>query len=119
MGIVGRTGSGKSSLISCLMRMVNIDSGSITIDGIDIRQIPLTLLRGGVLVMIPQDPVILTGPLRRNLDPHGLVADDDSLRKMIDSIPRLNAMRLDLDEIISSAERANSEKQIRGYVKLS
>ena len=68
IGIVGRTGAGKSSITSVLFRLVDIDSGSVHIDGIDIFSIPLHELRSRISI-IPQDPVLFRGSIRKNLDP--------------------------------------------------
>ncbi|KAE9373193.1 putative multidrug resistance protein [Stipitochalara longipes BDJ] len=68
IGICGRTGSGKSSLLSALLCLLDIESGTITIDGIDLRTVRRDILRER-LIAIPQDPFILTGTVRLNLDP--------------------------------------------------
>lgn len=68
VGVVGRTGSGKSTLVSSLFRIQELDSGKVFIDGVDIRSIGLKDLRSR-LGVIPQDPVIFAGSLRYNLDP--------------------------------------------------
>ena len=68
LGILGRTGAGKSTLISCIFRYFEQFEGSILISGIPIVDIDLRQLRSAITV-IPQDPVTLTGTLRRNLDP--------------------------------------------------
>ncbi|XP_075908924.1 multidrug resistance-associated protein 1 isoform X2 [Petromyzon marinus] len=70
VGIVGRTGAGKSSLTLGLFRIVEPASGLIRIDGVDIARLGLTELRSR-LTIIPQEPVLFAGSLRWNLDPFG------------------------------------------------
>ncbi|XP_071170005.1 ATP-binding cassette sub-family C member 5-like isoform X1 [Mytilus edulis] len=76
VGVVGRTGAGKSSLITALYRLVELRNGHINIDGINISLIPLNVLRSR-LSTIPQDPVMFSGTLRYNLDPFDSYTDDD------------------------------------------
>ncbi|KAG2916406.1 ABC transporter C family member 12 [Phytophthora cactorum] len=75
VGICGRTGAGKSSLMIALFRICAFDSGSIVIDDIDIEKVRLHDLRRG-LAIIPQDPVLYSGSLRDNLDPFGDYTDE-------------------------------------------
>lgn len=76
VGIAGRTGSGKSTLMLCLFRLYELDSGRILIDGLDISRIPLHTLRGR-LCLVPQDPVCFAGTLRSNLDPFEQFSDEE------------------------------------------
>lgn len=69
IGIVGRTGAGKSSLAQVLARIVELEKGRILMDGKDISKIKLSELRK-IITFIPQDPSMFTGTLRFNLDPN-------------------------------------------------
>lgn len=76
MGIVGRTGSGKSTITLALFRFIEAYQGSILIDGIDITKVGTTDLRSNMSI-IPQDPTLFTGTLRSNLDPFNNFQDAD------------------------------------------
>lgn len=68
VGVVGRTGAGKSSLVLALFRFLEASQGKILVDGIDISQVKLDQLRNR-LAIIPQHPVLFRGTVRSNLDP--------------------------------------------------
>uniref|UniRef100_V5GXJ6 Putative multidrug resistance-associated protein/mitoxantrone resistance protein abc superfamily n=1 Tax=Ixodes ricinus TaxID=34613 RepID=V5GXJ6_IXORI len=75
VGICGRTGSGKSSLVMGLFKMVPISEGTIYVDGIDISTVPFDILRSR-LSIIPQEPVLFSGTIRQNLDPRAMYTDE-------------------------------------------
>ncbi|KAM5532134.1 hypothetical protein V8D89_014227 [Ganoderma adspersum] len=83
IGIVGRTGAGKSSLLQALFRIVNLTSGIIEIDGRNIAQIGLETLRGR-LALVPQDSLLFKGTVRENLDPLNTRTDAE----ILDSLKR-------------------------------
>ncbi|XP_016840840.1 multidrug resistance-associated protein 1 isoform X8 [Nasonia vitripennis] len=81
VGIVGRTGAGKSSLTLALFRIIEAAGGEILIDNINISKLGLHTLRSR-LTIIPQDPVLFSGSLRLNLDPFNKCSDDDLWRAL-------------------------------------
>jgi ATP-binding cassette subfamily C (CFTR/MRP) protein 4 len=80
IGIIGRTGAGKTSLISVLFRLFHFE-GSVVIDNVDTKSIPLRELRSKITV-IPQDPLLFLGSLRKNLDPFGQYSDHQLWRAL-------------------------------------
>ncbi|KAI8612768.1 P-loop containing nucleoside triphosphate hydrolase protein [Chytriomyces sp. MP71] len=75
IGIVGRTGSGKSSLVLALTRILEAAEGAIELDGYNISHINLSDLRKHITV-VPQEPILFASSIRENLDPFGIYADD-------------------------------------------
>ncbi|KAM7296729.1 ATP-binding cassette sub-family C member 10 [Ixodes scapularis] len=74
VGVVGRTGAGKSSLLQALFRLVPVESGHIFIDGVDVTKVGPREVRQR-LAAIPQEPFIFSGSVRDNVDPRGLHSD--------------------------------------------
>lgn len=85
VGVVGRTGAGKSSLTLALFRFINCREGTVYIDGIDTSKISLHELRSR-LAIIPQDPVLFSGTVRSNLDPF----DDHTDAELYDALERVH-----------------------------
>ncbi|PIA13121.1 P-loop containing nucleoside triphosphate hydrolase protein [Coemansia reversa NRRL 1564] len=85
IGVVGRTGAGKSTLAQTLMRLIEASSGKIILDGVNVAEIGLERLRQAITI-IPQDPVLFNGTVRFNLDPFGDHSDEllfDALRRTL------------------------------------
>lgn len=113
IGIVGRTGAGKSSLTVGLFRLIEPASGSIVIDHVDIRFLGLKDVRSR-LTIIPQDPVLFSGSVRDNLDPFFAYSDAEvwaalesaSLRAYVAAQPgKLNHVVLQGGENFSVGQR--------------
>eukprot|EP00755_Sulcionema_specki_P015026 Sspe_Gene.58292::Locus_31969_Transcript_1_1_Confidence_1.000_Length_4390::g.58292::m.58292/K05673/ABCC4; ATP-binding cassette, subfamily C (CFTR/MRP), member 4 len=112
VGVCGRTGAGKSSLLAALFRVVPLEEGCITIDGLDIATVPLDRLRSSVAI-IPQDPVILSGDVRGNLDPFAEygdqaiweVLDKVGMRSQVEAVGGLDSPVSENGENLSTGQR--------------
>jgi len=115
VGIIGRTGSGKSTLFQALFRCVEPSGGSILIDGVDITNVPLARLRRAMAI-IPQDPTLFIGTVRSNVDRFGECTDADvwqALRRVrLDDHVRALAGGLDAEVVESGANFSQGQRQL-------
>ncbi|KAL4986721.1 P-loop containing nucleoside triphosphate hydrolase protein [Aspergillus falconensis] len=106
VGVVGRTGAGKSSLTLALFRFLEARRGRIVIDGLDIGHIRLSELRSR-LAIIPQDPVLFSGTIRSNLDPFGEHSD----LELFNALERVHLLRFeDTSTLASSSASASGSR---------
>ncbi|KAK3432700.1 hypothetical protein EUGRSUZ_D00224 [Eucalyptus grandis] len=115
LGIVGRTGAGKSSMINALFRIVELQKGRILIDGCDTSKIGLEDLRK-VLGIIPQSPVLFSGTVRFNLDPFNEHNDADLWealeRAYLKDVIRRNSYGLDAEVSEGGENFSIGQKQL-------
>ena len=117
VGICGRTGSGKSSLMLTLFRLLDLNSGKIEIDGLDISTIPRDVVRVR-LVSIAEEPFYLPGTIRDNMDPYGQSSDEEMIqvlkKAMIwDAVDSKGGLEAELD----SAMFSHGQRQLFGIAR--
>ncbi|MBN3264538.1 ATP-binding cassette domain-containing protein [Pectobacterium brasiliense] len=112
VGIIGRTGSGKSTILQALVGMAEISSGDILLDGISIRTFPLSVLRE-LIAVVPQEPFLMNDTIRVNLDSEGLYSD----QRLIDAIAQvgmpdfITSLPDGLDTVFSDSDNSFSQGQ--------
>ena len=106
VGVVGRTGAGKSTLMVAMLRIVELDDGKIIIDGVDHSSLGLAKVRSKISV-IPQDPVLFSGTIRSNLDPFEEYSDE----RLMDVLSRVG-----LYSTTSASTSTNSLSSLTGNV---
>ncbi|TPX37470.1 hypothetical protein SmJEL517_g00565 [Synchytrium microbalum] len=102
IAVVGRSGSGKTTLLVAMLRIVEASEGNVLVDNVNVSSIRLRELRSRIAV-IPQEPVLLTGTVRSNLDPFGKRSDVD-VWKALDSVhmgDKIRELPLKLDALIT------------------
>ncbi|CAK8988013.1 Multidrug resistance-associated protein 1 (ATP-binding cassette sub-family C member 1) (Glutathione-S-conjugate-translocating ATPase ABCC1) (Leukotriene C(4) transporter) (LTC4 transporter) [Durusdinium trenchii] len=107
VGVCGRSGAGKSSLVAVLFRVVDPCHGAVRVDGVDIATLGLHTLRRN-LSLIPQDPVIFSGSLRFNLDPFQQISEDEEL---LQALKKVGLVGLDLEMRIAEQGENLSQGQ--------
>ena len=107
VGIVGRTGSGKSSLAMSLFRIAELAAGKISIDGVDTSTLPLADLRNSIQI-VPQIPTLYEGTVRSYLDPFGEYTDEDIWAAVVKArlVEVLRALRPRSPEVVDSIDKA-------------
>ena len=81
VGIIGSTGCGKTTLVSMIPRLYDVDSGEVTVDGVNVKDYPLVNLRDGIGVVL-QKNLLFAGSISDNLRWGDMSADDEEIRKM-------------------------------------
>ncbi|KAL2132691.1 hypothetical protein VTI74DRAFT_3471 [Chaetomium olivicolor] len=103
IGVCGRTGCGKTSLIMTLFRLVDMQSGSIRVDGVDIATLPRQEVRSKI-VAVPQHPFLLKGSVRLNADPMGQASDEDIVAalkcvQVMEAVGKNGGLDADVDDM--------------------
>ena len=107
VGIVGRTGAGKSTISMALTRIVELMGGKIEIDGVDISKLDIADLREQI-TMIPQDPIMFSGTLRYNLDPF-----DESTDERITDLIKKAGLEYLLEGVSKQELKEKHEKELK------
>ena len=112
--IIGRTGSGKSTLILALFRIVEPEGGTIKIDGLDVATLGLDRARG-CLNVIPQEPVLHAGSVKHNLDPFGNVGDEGVKQALVRA--RLPESLIDMQLEKGGSNLSSGERQLLCFAR--
>lgn len=107
VGIVGRTGAGKSTISMALTRIVEVMGGKIEIDGVDISKIGIARLRNEI-TMIPQDPVMFAGTLKYNLDPF-----DESTEELMNDLIKKAGLEYLLEGVSKKELKDKEQKEAK------
>ncbi|KAJ5832236.1 hypothetical protein N7474_000547, partial [Penicillium riverlandense] len=112
IGICGRTGSGKTSMIMSIFRMIELTSGTITVDGVDLTRVPRQEIRSHING-VSQDSLLIQGSVRRNADPAGTQSDQDILGALrsVHLLPAIQE-KGDLDTDIDELHLSHGQRQL-------
>ncbi|KAH8682050.1 ABC transporter [Xylariales sp. PMI_506] len=112
IAICGRSGSGKTSLILALLKMIDTQGGQITIDGIELSDLQCNEIRSNVNV-VPQDPFLMPGTVRFNMDPFGAASDAD-ITSALEKVKLWNVVHEQggLDKEMDTAAWSSGQKQL-------
>ncbi len=115
VGVIGRTGSGKSTILQALFRCMELEAGEIRIDGVNIAAVPLARLRRN-LAIIPQDPTLFLGTLRSNLDRYGEYTNEElwqALRKArLEGVVKSHSLGLDAPVAENGSNLSQGQRQL-------
>ncbi|KAJ5599382.1 hypothetical protein N7450_000449 [Penicillium hetheringtonii] len=112
VGICGRTGSGKTSMIMSIFRMIELTGGTITVDGVDLTTLPRREIRARING-VSQDSVLFKGTVRTNADPSGICTDQQILNALrsVQLLPAIQE-KGDLDTDIDEIHLSHGQKQL-------
>lgn len=110
VGVVGRTGSGKSSLLLSILRLIEAnDEGKIEIDGLDICTLPRNVVRSRI-VTVPQDPMLIqTDSVRQNLDVADASISDDDMIAVLDRVGLWETLLARSADVVDSSDSSSSD----------
>ena len=111
LGVVGRTATGKSTLVHALLRLVDVPPGAITLDGVDVTRLSLADLRGA-FSLVPQDTFLFSSTIRRNLAFGSATPDAPGEQERIRQVARLAALQRDVEGFPDGYETVVGERGI-------
>ena len=111
VGIVGRTGAGKSSIAAVLFRLIRTEGGGVYLDGVDLNTVGLSMIRGKNLSIITQEPVLFSGRLRKSLDVFEQFCDSD-VKAALERVDTAKKFDLNTEVLDAGANFSCGERQL-------